>query len=75
MGKRNRARKRKLEKNKLNRHQFRAKREKKTYGEGLTIPVGETKRRNGGGKQGMGEDILIVGDGDFSFTRGLVRSR
>eukprot|EP00467_Chlorarachnion_reptans_P008990 CAMPEP_0114501880 /NCGR_PEP_ID=MMETSP0109-20121206/8743_1 /TAXON_ID=29199 /ORGANISM="Chlorarachnion reptans, Strain CCCM449" /LENGTH=444 /DNA_ID=CAMNT_0001679657 /DNA_START=100 /DNA_END=1434 /DNA_ORIENTATION=+ len=103
MGKRDRARKKKAAKRKVNRQQYRQVRERKHYsvfnGDGNAAPTG------GLGEGGAGEDeklplaavpvakrskkprgqadqklanqaaILILGDGDFTFTRGLIRSR
>mmetsp|Transcript_6470 Transcript_6470/g.12174 ORF Transcript_6470/g.12174 Transcript_6470/m.12174 type:complete len:436 (+) Transcript_6470:5-1312(+) len=75
MGRREKRRKKKAAQRKANRHQYRStKREKKAY-------VPHSMCQNLGDEKGEPRSnrvegtILIVGDGDFSFTRGLIRSR
>mmetsp|Transcript_2315 Transcript_2315/g.3313 ORF Transcript_2315/g.3313 Transcript_2315/m.3313 type:complete len:437 (-) Transcript_2315:162-1472(-) len=68
MGKRNRARKRKAEKSKQNRQQYRPKREKRLYSPTVEPTLNQARGKDAG-------KILILGDGDFSFSRGLIRSR
>jgi len=88
MGKRDRARKRKADRRKLNKRQFRPssskKKDKKSYDPLESIDSRQKKEFSGQAKSQskIKEEnktciakILVVGDGDFSFSRGLIRSR
>jgi hypothetical protein len=81
MGKKHKARKRKQLARKENKKQFRTKRAVQKYdGSQLTSPSGGDSKvpqpsANGTDRNAPSASILIVGDGDFSFSRGLIRKR
>lgn len=76
MGKQARKRKRKEAQRKINRQQYRARKPQRSYGASDLIGgEGDATPSRKRARPAALPSVLVLGDGDFTFTRGLVRRR